>query len=63
MNIEKSSSNITSNTVNTNSSVVTDNSNKTKKTSPLYKQLKLLGQGSFGKAFLVENTTDKVSLK
>ncbi len=56
MNIEKTSSNITTNT-NTNN---TDN-NKSKKTSPLYKQLKLLGQGSFGKAFLVENTTDKVS--
>lgn len=63
MNIEKSSSVITNNTVNTTNSGVTDNSNKTKKSSPLYKQLKLLGQGSFGKAFLVENTTDKVSFK
>lgn len=33
-------------------------SNKSK--GPVYKQIKLLGQGSFGKAFLVENTTDKV---
>ena len=35
--------------------------NKPKKSQPQYKQIKLLGQGSFGKAFLVENTTDKVS--
>jgi len=27
---------------------------------PMYKQIKLLGQGSFGKAYLVENTIDKV---
>ena len=26
---------------------------------PFYKQIKLLGQGSFGKAYLVENTTEK----
>ena len=32
-----------------------------KKPQPYYKQIKLLGQGSFGKAFLVENTTENVS--
>lgn len=35
---------------------------KPKKVQPQYKQIKLLGQGSFGKAFLVENTTDHVSI-
>lgn len=30
------------------------------KPQPFYKQLKLLGEGSFGKAFLVENTVEKV---
>lgn len=34
---------------------------KPKKAQPQYKQIKLLGQGSFGKAFLVENTSDKVN--
>ena len=46
-----------------NKSVTTNNTNNTanskKKSQPLYKQIKLLGQGSFGKAFLVENNTDK----
>lgn len=31
-----------------------------KKVQPFYKQVKLLGQGSFGKAYLVENTTEGV---
>lgn len=31
------------------------------KQQPFYKQRKLLGQGSFGKAYLVENTSDGVS--
>jgi len=31
---------------------------KEKKQTPLYKQIKILGQGSFGKAYLVKNTVD-----
>lgn len=61
MNKEVSNSNNTSNIINANNLNNNENINKIKKTSPLYKQLKLLGQGSFGKAFLVENTSDKVS--
>ena len=34
---------------------------KEKKPQPLYKQIKLLGQGSYGKAYLVENTKLNVS--
>jgi len=33
--------------------------NLVKKPPPMYKQIKLIGQGSFGKAYLAENTTDK----
>lgn len=60
MNIEKQQSSLTIQTSNTNNTNNTDKS-KQKKVQPLYKQLKLLGQGSFGKAFLVENTNNKVS--
>ena len=35
---------------------------KDKKPQPLYKQIKLLGQGSYGKAYLVENTKLKVRI-
>ena len=34
-------------------------SNKNNKTVAPYKKLKLLGQGSFGKAYLVERIVDK----
>lgn len=38
-----------------------ESKNTSKKQKASYKQIKLLGQGSFGKAYLVENTLDKVS--
>lgn len=37
-----------------------ESKNAAKKQKASYKQIKLLGQGSFGKAYLVENTLDKV---